>query len=205
MLSKLDLNGMWKARGFDGQHGWPEGYVGPGADERIFIDAEVPGDIHLDLDRIGLVEDANIGLNAQNQRWVEEQIWVYRRRFDAPSEAIDEHAWLVFEALDLVADIYLNGEKIGSHANVFTPCRIDVTGKIKEGENTLAVRIESGLYSVAENPSNEYNRAWDHKLHKRVMAAQTAVPIFLGLEPAPDQRRHSWTNSARMDANGQNR
>ena len=113
VLSKLDLNGTWKARGFDWQHGSPEAYVGPYVSERVFMDAEVPGDIHLDLQRIGLVEDRNIGLNAQNQRWVEEQIWVYRRTFVAPADALGKRAWLMFEALDLVADIYLNGEKIG--------------------------------------------------------------------------------------------
>lgn len=206
MLSKLDLNGTWKARGFDGQHGWPETYVAPGADERIFIDAEVPGDIHLDLERIGLVEDRNIGLNAQNQRWIEEQIWVYRRCFDAPAESVGKRAWFIFDALDLVADIYLNGEKIGSHANVFTPCRIDVTGKIREGENTLAVRIEGGLYSVAEKPSKNYNPSLDHMLHKRSWLRKPQCQFSWDWSPRlvnvgiPRGVRLEWTDTARIDA-----
>lgn len=206
MLAKLDLNGTWKARGFDGQHGSPEAYLGLGADERIFIDAEVPGDIHLDLERVELVEDRNIGLNAQNQRWVEEQIWVYRRCFDAPSVSIGKRAWLVFDALDLVADIYLNGEKIGSHANVFTPYRIDVTGKLKEGENSLAVRIEGGLYSVAEKPSKEYNPAMDHMLHKRSWLRKPQCQFSWDWSPRlvnvgiPRGVRLEWADSARIDA-----
>lgn len=206
MLSKLDLNGTWKARGFDFQHGIPEGYVVPGADERIFIDAQVPGDIHLDLRKVGLVGDPNIGLEAQNQRWVEEQIWVYRKAFIAPADALGKRAWLVFEALDLVADIYLNGEKIGSHANVFLPCRIDVSGKLKDGENTLAVRIESGLYSVAEKPSQDYNPAMDHKLHKRAWLRKPQCQFSWDWAPRlvnvgiPGPVRLEWTDSARIDA-----
>lgn len=206
MLSKLDLNGLWKARGFDGQHGVPEAYVVPDVSERVFIDAQVPGDIHLDLQRIGLVEDRNIGLNTQNQRWVEEQVWVYRRTFDAPADAIGQHSWLVFESLDLVADIYLNGEKLGSHANLFTPCRIDVTGKLKEGENTLAVRIESGLYSVAEKAGNDYNRGLDHQLHKRSWLRKPQCQFSWDWSPRlinvgiPGQVRLEWTETARIDA-----
>ena len=206
MLSRLDLNGTWKARGFDFQHGSPDVYVGDGADERVFMDAQVPGDIHLDLRKLGLVGDPNIGLEAQNQRWVEEQVWVYRRSFIAPANALGKRAWLVFDALDLVADIYLNGEKIGSHANVFLPCRIDVSGKLKDGENTLAVRIESGLYSVAEKPSQDYNPAMDHKLHKRAWLRKPQCQFSWDWAPRlvnvgiPRPVRLEWTDSARIDA-----
>jgi beta-mannosidase len=206
MLSKLDLNGTWKARGFDFQHGSPEGYLGPGANERVFIDARVPGDIHLDLQNVGLVGDPNIGLEAQNQRWVEEQIWVYRRTFAAPAEALAKRAWLVFDALDLAADVYLNGEKIGSHANVFLPCRIDVSGKLKDGENTLAVRIDSGLYSVADKPSQPYNPGMDHKLHKRAWLRKPQCQFSWDWAPRlvnvgiPRGVRLEWTDSARIDA-----
>ena len=206
MLSKLDLNGTWRARGFDGQHGSPESFLAPGADERVFIDAEVPGDIHLDLQREGLVGDPNIGLNVQNQRWVEEQMWVYRRTFTAPVDSIGRRAWLVFDALDLVADVYLNGEKVGSHANVFVPCRIDVSGKLQEGENALAVRVESGLYSVAEKSSKDYQPGMDHNLHKRAWLRKPQCQFSWDWAPRlinvgiPGGVRLEWTDLARIDA-----
>lgn len=206
MLSKLNLSGTWKARGFDGQHGAPETYVIPDADERVFFDAVVPGDIHLDLQREGLVGDPNVGLNVQNQRWVEEQIWVYRRKFTAPDGCIDKNVWLVFDALDLVADIYLNGEKIGSHADVFTPCRLNVTGKIRQGENTVAVRIESGLYHVADKPSQNYNTSMDHNLHKRAWLRKPQCQFSWDWAPRlvnvgiPRGVRLEYTDSARIDA-----
>ncbi len=179
MLKKLDLNGAWMARGFDGQHGGPESFLGERADLRTFLPAQVPGDIHLDLQRAGLVGDYNIGLNAQEQRWVEEQYWLYRRTFDAPADTARKRAWLVFEALDLCARIFLNGEEIGSHANRFVPCRLDVTGRLREGENVLCVLVESGLYSVSEKPGRDYSLQMDPPTAQEELAAQarsTASP-----------------------------
>ena len=115
-----------------------------------------------------LIEDYNLRLNARSARWVEEQVWVYRTDIIAPEEAVSNYAWLVFDGLDLDAVIYLNGEEIGRHWNAFTPARFAVSGKVRAGKNSLAVRLESGLYSVSDKPGGEYCVWMDHKLHKRV-------------------------------------
>ncbi len=167
MLSSLRLSGPWRLRGFDGQHGQPEQFCGEQAEERGSIEARVPGEVHLDLERAGLLGDCNVGLNVQAARWVEEQVWVYRTRFEAPAEAAGQRSWLVFEGLDLAAVVYLNGQEVGRHENAFTPCRVEVTGKLRAGVNTLAVRLESGLYTVSDKPGAGYNPALDHRLHKR--------------------------------------
>ncbi|MGI6296413.1 MAG: beta-mannosidase [Armatimonadota bacterium] len=206
MLSQLDLNGKWKARGFGSRHINPHSYLGPDADERLFMEAQVPGDIHLDLQEQGFVDDPHFGLNALAQRWVEEQIWVYRRTFTAPEDIEEKRVWLVFDAIDLVADIYLNGERIGSHANVFWPCRIDVTDKIMVGKNLLALHIDSGLYSVAEKPSDDYNTSWDHKLHKRSWLRKPQCQFSWDWSPRlvnvgiPGGVRLEWTEQARIDS-----
>lgn len=206
MLSQLDLNGKWKARGFGSRHINSHSYLGTNVDERLFLEAHVPGDIHLDLQQHGFLEDPHYGLNAQSQRWVEEQIWVYRRAFIAPEDMQGKRVWLVFDAIDLVADIYLNGEKIGSHANVFRPCRIDVSNKVAIGENTLALHIDSGLYSVAEKPSNSYNTGWDHKLHKRSWLRKPQCQFSWDWSPRlinvgiPGGVRLEWSEHARIDS-----
>ncbi|MCE5199020.1 MAG: sugar-binding domain-containing protein [Armatimonadota bacterium] len=206
MLTSLCLNGNWKLRGFDGQHGLATDYCTETVDERTFIDAEVPGEIHLDLERAGILPDRNVGLNAQSARWVEEQEWVYRTLFTAPAEAVAAHSWLVFDGLDLNAVVYLNGEEIGSHANAFTPCRLDVTGKLREGVNSLAVYVESGLYSVSEKSGVGYCNWPDHVLHKRTWLRKPQYsfswdwnPRFINVGISKSVRL-DWTDSARIDA-----
>jgi len=205
MLKKLDLNGAWLARGFDGQHGGPESFLGDRADLRTFIEALVPGDIHLDLQRAGLVGDYNIGLNALEQRWVEEQYWLYRRTFEAPALAQGTRAWLVFEALDLVARIFLNGEEIGHHANRFVPCRVEVTGRLRAGENVLCVLLESGLYWVSDKPGREYSLQMDHPLHKRSWLRKPQYSFSWDWAPRlvnvgiHGGVRLEWTDAPRLD------
>jgi len=170
MNGRMSLSGEWRLRGFDGQHGYPEAFIAANADETLFINAAVPGDVHVDLMREGLIDDVNVARNAQAARWVEECVWVYRRTFCAPPEAARaKAAWLLFEGLDNAAVVYLNGHEVGRHANTFIPARFNVAGKLVDGENTIAVRIESGLFSVGDKPASPYVPGGiDHMLHKRM-------------------------------------
>jgi beta-mannosidase len=169
MVGKLDLGGAWKIKGVDGHRGSPESYCAEVIDERTFIPARVPGEVHLDLLRAGQIEDPRVGTNALRARWVEEECWIYRRTFVAPAEALRAgRAWLVFEGLDLAADIYLNGHRVASHANAFAPCRVDVTRLLREGENQLALTLDAGLHLAAERPSLEYLPDYQGLLHKRM-------------------------------------
>lgn len=206
MLSSLSLDHIWKLRGFDGQHGAPSDFCAEIVDEACFVDALVPGEVHLDLERTGVLPDRNLGLNAQSARWVEEQVWVYRKTFSAPDDAARAHAWLLFGRLDLNAIIFLNGEEIGRHENAFVPCRIEVTGKLRPGANTIAVCIESGLYSVSEKSGIGYCDWPDHPLHKRTWLRKPQYSFSWDWNPRlinvgiSKGVRLEWTDSARIDA-----
>lgn len=50
---------------------------------------------------------------------------------------------LHFGGATLKADVWLNGEKIGSHAGGYAAFRFDVTGKLRAGRNLLAVRVDN--------------------------------------------------------------
>ncbi len=207
MFAKESLNGTWKLRGTDGRRGEVATYCLPDVDERPFIEAQVPGEVHLDLMRAGRIEDPRVGVNALAARWVEEQFWIYRRTFTPSSEALEAaRVWLVFEALDLVAEIYLNGERIGGHANVFYPCRIDVTEHLQEGENLLSVAIEAGLYAAAERTAGDYDpRHPDSLLHKRMWLRKPQFQFGWDWNPRlvnvgiPGSVTLEWAETARID------
>ena len=208
MNGSLNLDGAWKIKACDDLHGRPEKYLGPDADETYFHDAAVPGEVHLDLMRAGVLDDLYVGTGARKARWVEEQVWVYRRRFDAPAEAVGaKAAWLVFDGLDLQADVYLNGEHVGSHDNAHVPCRIDVAGRLRAGANTLAVRLESGLFAVCDRPGTPYE-SWsiNHMLHKRAWLRKPQYQFGWDWNPRLINVgiwrpvRLEWSDSARLDA-----
>ncbi|NQT20374.1 MAG: hypothetical protein HQ592_11760 [Planctomycetes bacterium] len=208
MNGQVGLDGAWKIKWCDDNHGRPEQYVGLDADETLFYDATVPGEVHVDLMRAGIIGDVNVGVNAQNARWVEEAVWVYRRQFDAPPDAKRATAaWLAFDGLDLNAIVYLNGEEAGRHDNAYVPCRINVTGKLREGANTVAVWLESGLFAVSDKPGEEYE--WwslNHKLHKRAWLRKPQYQFEWDWNPRLINIgiwrpvRLEWAGAARLDA-----
>ncbi|MBQ8752168.1 MAG: hypothetical protein IJZ13_03585, partial [Clostridia bacterium] len=62
-----------------------------------WLTGTVPGEVHLDLMKAGLLEDPRVGINVFKARWVEETVWYYRRTFDAPAEALSGRVYLRFE------------------------------------------------------------------------------------------------------------
>jgi len=168
MLARLDLGGTWRLAFTDWQRfGRPASVEKEEVDEARFIDAQVPGEVHLDAWKAGLIQDPYVGLNSLSARWIEECEWSYRRILEVPAEALTGRAWLNCECLDLNARIVINGVEVGKHANSFVPARIEVTGKLKAGRNVLVVHLESGLYGVSDKAGDPYGHGPDAKLHKR--------------------------------------
>ncbi|MDR0540921.1 MAG: beta galactosidase jelly roll domain-containing protein [Dysgonamonadaceae bacterium] len=73
--------------------------------------------------------------------YYEGTVW-YRKRFDFNPKA-GERYFLYFGAVNYEAKIYLNGQLIGAHVGGFTPFNIEVTGKIKAGENSIVVKVDN--------------------------------------------------------------
>jgi len=167
MLQSLSLNGLWKLRWFDGRGGMPQLAEADFYEPTGYIDATVPGEIHLDAIKAGLIAEPTVGTNVLAARWVEECLWTYRKEFAAPAAALKARAWLMFEGLDYGARIVLNGAEVAAHANSFYPCRVEVTGKLKAGRNRLVVYLESGLHSVADKSTEGYYQATGGRLAKR--------------------------------------
>ncbi len=158
MLNKLDLNGTWNLRWTDTERGGRRWYaLHEEIDPLRYIPAQVPGEVHLDALKAGLIADPYLGANCLAARWTEQCFWSYRREFDASTEIVESpHIWLNFEGLDYFAEIFLNGVLVGRHENTFYPCRVEITGKLRSGKNLLVVHLDGGLFGTADKPSYGY-------------------------------------------------
>ncbi|MDD6021949.1 MAG: glycoside hydrolase family 2 TIM barrel-domain containing protein [Oscillospiraceae bacterium] len=69
-------------------------------------------------------------------------ISAYRKKFDFHKEK-GKRALLHFEGVANYAEVWLNGERLGDHKCGYTRFSFDVTDKLKDGENLLAVKVDS--------------------------------------------------------------
>jgi len=148
----IDLNGEWAFRMLptDKHHAGEQHTSSvpdpapPTSSGSHFLRAHVPGCVHLDLFRAGLIPDPFFGTNEHEVRWVHEQDWLYRKRFDVGPDVLSrERVDLVFEGVDTFADIALNGKRVGSTNDMFVPWCFDVKDFLRKGENELEVTFHS--------------------------------------------------------------
>lgn len=72
-------------------------------------------------------------------------IW-YARQVDVPAAMAGQRVLLHFGAVDFLAEVWLDGQFLGSHEGGYTPFTFDVTDLVQPGgSHTLAVRCEDRL------------------------------------------------------------
>jgi beta-glucuronidase len=67
-------------------------------------------------------------------------IW-YKKAFDYQRKE-NTRVFVYFGAANYVADVYLNGEKIGRHEGGFTPFNFEITRLVREKSNSLIVKVD---------------------------------------------------------------
>lgn len=107
------------------------------------LPAEVPGYVHLDLMRAGVIGDIFYRMMERSAGWVDEADWEYETAFNV--EEPPEHATLIFHGLDTVAVVTLNDEPLGHADNMFVPHAFPVGGRLRPGRNVLKVTLHSAL------------------------------------------------------------
>jgi len=119
-----------------------------------WLPAQVPGHVHLDLMRAGVIPDPFQRLHERAVAWVDDSDWVYETTFTADDPA-PANAYLVFHGLDTVAEITLNGEALGQTDNMYIPHEFPVGGRLKVGANHLQV-----TFRAAKRVGQERMAAW---------------------------------------------
>lgn len=108
------------------------------------VPATVPGNMELDLYRAGVIEDPYFGVNPIRCQRLESLHLFYWRRFQAEPGDAGQETTLLFEGIDTVADIWLNGRKLESTDNMFIEQEIPADGLLN-GENELVVHIRPAV------------------------------------------------------------
>ena len=147
MKQILNLNNGWRIRQCN-----PNG-------EAIgkWLKADMPKQVHEILHEYDMLGgDPREYRGSEKCQWVADNDWEYMLEFAAPTE-VSTSERLVLHGVDTLADIFLNGEKLGSHKDLYLPAIFDVTGKLLD-KNILSVRFFSPNEYIKNNPLPEHCR-----------------------------------------------
>jgi beta-mannosidase len=103
---------------------------------------QLPGDVHSALLAADRIPDPYFGENEKQVMWVNETAWAVERSFTAGTADIDGYLTLTLSEVDCIATILLNGDVVARTENSFIRNDIDVTGKVRVGDNTLRVEFD---------------------------------------------------------------
>jgi hypothetical protein len=115
----------------------------PGYGDESWHVATVPGTVLTTLIDRGVYPDPDFGLNnmAIPERLARQDYW-YRTQFTPPPELSGRRLALRFNGVNYSAEVWLNGEQLGTITGAFIRGVFDVTAKLKAGQpNVVAVRV----------------------------------------------------------------
>ena len=177
---------------------------------RDWIPASVPGAVHTDLLMAEVIDDPFYADNEKGLTWIHESDWVYQTEFDLPSEREENgELFLVFDGLDTIATIELNGNLVGDATNMFRKFRFPVKHLLKPKENTLQILFKSPT-RIGNDLINKYGVLHAVRFEERVYLRKAQYsfgwdwgpsfptvgiwrPVYL------EYTDHAWIESVRFD------
>ncbi len=146
MLQKQDLGGQWAWRA---------------EDEESFHKGTVPGSVLCDMLAQGLMEDPFWRSNEYAARELMGKDYLYQRSFLVQEASLSaDEITLVFEGLDTLAAVYLNGQLAAKTHNMHRTYRLPVKSLLRAGENEISVWFSAPLRFVRqEDAQNDIHYA----------------------------------------------
>ena len=140
----ISLDGRWKTIIDPYESGYYDYRYQPSA-EGYFKDAKpkTKSDlIEYDFDTSGSLNVPG-DWNSQGERllFYEGTIW-YKKSFGYQRRP-NTRIFVYFGAANYLADVYLNGQKLGRHEGGFTPFNFEVTQVVREGNNSLIIKVDN--------------------------------------------------------------
>lgn len=87
-------------------------------------------------------------LSGVEKTFSDDDVLRYKRLFSLPDSFKKDRVILHFGAVDQVATVFLNGEKIGTHEGGYHPFSFDITNFLTDGENELFVEASDRLDGI---------------------------------------------------------
>ena len=134
--------------------------------------AQVPGAVHLDLQRNQLIGDPYWRANWLDLQWIEDQDFIYTTQVNIDNPGLFEQRIieLVFEGLDTHARVYLNNKEILKADNMWRTWTINVKDILQPSGNNLTIYFESAVRHDNESAKTlpfmlpcENTRIWSRK------------------------------------------
>lgn len=109
----------------------------------------------------------------------------YRKHFDYAGEMRDRRVSLMFDGIYMDSAVYLNGEAVGGCGYGYSSFSVDLTGRLKEGGNLLAVRVDNSLQPNSRwyTGSGIYRNVWMDLYGKVHMARWGVRCMTNGISP----------------------
>lgn len=140
--SFINLNGLWNCAVMSAKKS-------NGSVERYDNIKAVPFKFN---SRINVPFSPETELSGMNRRIMPDEYLVYERKFTIPEGFNKGRVFVNFGAVDQIAVVYINGNKVGEHKGGYTPFKFEITDYITDGENQIMV------YAFDYTDTNEYSR-----------------------------------------------
>lgn len=103
----------------------------------------------------------------------------YRLNIAVPAVARGKRAWLQFDAASRIAEVWVNGVRIGAHNGGFSRFRFDVTRALKaSGDNLIAVRVDNSRPAPGSSTADSLPLSGDFFVHGGLY--RPAALVFTG-------------------------
>ena len=134
-----------------------------------WIDAAVPGGVHYDLYKAGLIPYPYKDMESLKCEWVENRWWLYRTVIHRENIK-GRYQSLVLEGIDYQTVIYINGKECCRHEGMYEPIVIDISKEVVSGDD-LELKIllmhapdemgQIGMTSQTYTQKSRFNYKWD--------------------------------------------
>nr|XP_020459774.1 beta-mannosidase isoform X2 [Monopterus albus] len=136
LTEKQSLSGKWSLSNSNGS---------------LCLAAEVPGCVHSALQQQGYIQDPYFRFNDVSYGWIALYNWTYVNVFTVSAQLrTKQKVHLVFDGVDTVASVWLNGILVGETDNMFRRYDFSVGDLLTDGDNILKVSLSSPVLYASE-------------------------------------------------------